>query len=177
MTSDGTPAADVRATVRTAQIIVSALVMGVVVFAGFVIARGAPAAPAGGETMTLLALIVGLTCGLTSYVLPRSFAASNRQRIAENTWTPVKGATSVPQTDAEKLLTGYQTKTIIGVALLEGAAFLAITAYMLEGQVLSMVMAGILLAGMLAFFPTLASAEAWLDHELRSLKEERGHRH
>ena len=95
--------------------------------------------------------------------------------IARGQWTPPTQAfpAAVPPDDAGKLLFVFQSKLLIGAALLESAAFFAGIAYMLEGTTLALLLA-ILFALLVALqFPTRFSVEQWLDQQLRLLEEER----
>ena len=55
----------------------------------------------------------------------------------------------LPDTDEGKLLAVYQSKTILGAAILEGGAFANLVAYLLEGQVYSIVLAVLFMLGIL----------------------------
>ena len=67
----------------------------------------------------------------------------------------------------------YQTQLIVGAALLEGAAFFAGIAFMLERDPIAAGMALVLLAVLAARFPTRDRIEAWLEQQLGLLQEER----
>lgn len=55
----------------------------------------------------------------------------------------------------------YMTKTVIGMAFLEGAAFFNLTAYMLDGQVWSYAVVAFLLGLMAISFPSQGDFESW----------------
>jgi hypothetical protein len=55
--------------------------------------------------------------------------------------------------------------------LLEGGCFMALVAYMIERQTVSLGAAAVLLAGLILHFPTRGRVEAWMDDELRRVNE------
>jgi hypothetical protein len=60
----------------------------------------------------------------------------------------------------------YQTLLIIRCALLEGAAFFSLVAYMIERQPIAIGAAVVLLVALLANFPTASRLEAWIEAKL-----------
>ena len=58
---------------------------------------------------------------------------------------------------------------IVGLALLEGSAFMALLAYLLEGQTWVLGLAAGVLALMAVRFPTRASVLAWLERQADAL--------
>lgn len=76
------------------------------------------------------------------------------------------------QTDAGKLAQVYQTTTIVGCALLESAAFLALLAYLLEGQQVSLAVAGAMLLGVAAHLPIGGRLASWVERQLKLSDEE-----
>ena len=161
------------ATVRTAQIILAALAMGVVMF-GLVVVFGMPGGQEGkGNTLTLLAVCFAGADLVLCLLVPNLVVAAQRRKLAAGTWQAAPSRGPVPDTDAGKLAMIYQVKMIIGAAMLEGGCFLALTAYMVERQVPSLVMAAVLLVSLLAHFPTYGRVEAWVEEQLRRVEEER----
>jgi hypothetical protein len=161
------------ATVRTAQIILAALAMGVVTF-GVVVVFGMPGGQGGqGSTLTLLAVCVAGADLVLCLWVPNLVAAANRRKIAAGTWQSAANRGPVPDTDAGKLAMIYQVKMIVGAAMLEGGCFLALSAYMLERQVPSLVAAAVLLVALLAHFPMYGRVEAWIEEQLRRVEDER----
>ncbi len=65
----------------------------------------------------------------------------------------------------------YQTRLIVGLGLLEGAAFFNLIAYLLEGHWWSYLVVAALLTWMLASFPTRDRLRRWIDdrEQLKSL--------
>jgi len=128
--SDESSRKQLGAQVRTMQVIVFALCMGVLMFGGFVLFGGQEAQPAQSNTITLAAICFSVVGGVIGLVVPATVAASQRKKIADGTWQPAKRQIPVPDTDAGRLVAIYQLKIIIGAAFFEGPAFLALLAYM-----------------------------------------------
>jgi hypothetical protein len=66
----------------------------------------------------------------------------------------------------------YPTALIVGAALLEGPTFLLSIAYFLEGLVLDLVAAGVLLGALAARYPTRARVVGWLERQLALIARE-----
>jgi hypothetical protein len=60
---------------------------------------------------------------------------------------------------------------IVGLALLEGTAFLGILAYLIEAQPLALGVTGIAILCMLLKFPTRSRVQAWLERQTEQLTE------
>ena len=67
----------------------------------------------------------------------------------------------------------YQTKTIIGCALLEGVAFFQAIAYFLEGQQICLLLAIAFMAGIALHFPTRARVERWIERQTELIEQEK----
>ena len=89
--------------------------------------------------------------------------ANARRRIAEET--------SEEQGSKERrFLSVFQTRTIIGAAVIEGAAFLAAIAYMLERSPAVLGLAALLLLGVTMHFPTESRIISWVERESENLE-------
>lgn len=136
----------------TMQIITIALVMGVVFFAGIVVFIGGLNGPPTGQFMAILAAGFAAIMTVLHFVVPPIFARSAVDGIsskAEPTvWVGV-----------------FQTKTIIAMALLEGAAFFNLVCCIIEHNWWSMTIAGGLVAIMLIGFPTRSRVEHWIENQ------------
>ena len=73
-------------------------------------------------------------------------------------------------TDTLKLLSVRQTTMIVRLALLEGAGFFCAIAYFLEGSVYALIGVGVILAIMIAVFPTEAGVRAWMERQLEAVR-------
>jgi hypothetical protein len=182
---------------RICQIIVIALIMGVSIFLlitlflvpaainpGPAPAAGGPGAPAlppldgpGVPLITYLAVGMGITGLVLSFIIPGVVVASARRQIAKGTWAPMSDPTKsgkiYPAGDTGKLAVVYQTQLIIGSALCESMAFFAAIAYMLERNPLALGMALILLAAIAVHFPTRGRVNTWIDQQQSMLQTER----
>jgi hypothetical protein len=137
------------------QIICGALLLGIAVFAGFAVFfrqqnnNPAPAGP----------LISYTAIGFAVATLAaRLLVLAMLEATARRTLTGQKN-----QMDPKRWLDFYQTRMIVGTALLEGAAFCALLAYMLEGTPWTVGMAVLLWVAIAwLHFPTRDRVAAWI---------------
>ena len=158
------------------QIIVGALAAGVVSFFVVVLVIKQPQAPlAGDRLLTYLSVAAGLVAVVVALILPGVIVRNNRQAVLDGkaTASTPERAPPLPEELREvgSLAAGYQTALIVRSALLEGAAFFALVAFMLEQQTLSLVVAGALLIFMLSGFPTRSKLEDAIDSDRRTLEQ------
>jgi hypothetical protein len=171
------PDQDTRLTVylRTMRIIVLALAMGVLAFlvVAVVIRQQRTDQPVPDPPIiTLTALgYAGLQLILQA-VIPGLVANRLRRQIAAGTW-PRPEVGPAPADDTGRLCALYQTRLLIGAALAEGAAFFLLIAYLLEGQLVSLAGAAVMLALVLVRFPTRPGLEGWLSDQQEQLRQER----
>jgi hypothetical protein len=149
------------------QLIVVAMLVGsssaLVIFAAIQGQR--PARPA--DAVPLVSYIGVAFAGfmlLLSFLMPLVTVAAARTRIARGSFGDPQMV--IPPDDRGKLLEVYQTALILGAALLEGSTFFLAIAYFLEGLVLDLVAAGVLLGALAARFPTRARVVGWLERQL-----------
>jgi hypothetical protein len=136
--------------IRVMQIIAAALVMGVVLFgliALFVF--GALDDPSGGFIISLIAVVFASGAFVMHLIVP-------------NLMTPPSSA-DVAGGDDLALYKQYQARTIVGLAMLEGAAFFNIIATIVEHNWWSLAVAGVLVFWMLAMFPTRTRVKHWVE--------------
>jgi hypothetical protein len=130
-------------------IIVAALVMGCVMFGAFVVfGQGAFNKPAKEMQLSLMAAGMAVTNTLLAFVIPS---------------VVVQAATRNANGDRSTFLQAYQIKTIIAVALLEGATFFVIFTIMTEHHWWSLAIAVFLVGLMLTHIPSKMRIEQWLD--------------
>lgn len=157
----------------TLQIIVGALAGGVLMFLAIVIfigsqnpARATPDIP----LITYIAYSMAAVCAILSFVVPNFVVARARKSLVAGDvarWGLVKNLPNVEQLgEIAPLAAIYQTRTIIGAALCEGAAFMACVAYLIEHQRPMLFVAGLLLLLILRFVPTPSRLESWIENEL-----------
>ena len=166
----------IQAVTRQGQIIIGALISGVVFFlviATVVDLGPNPGVVAGGAgagqraqtvpLVTYLALAFGAVLLPMSFMVPGLVAKQQRQAIAagnvtagtnltaSSTAASSSGATKTP---AGGLHAAYLTQLITGAAMNEGAAFFAGVAYLIEKNPIALALAFVLLTAIVARFPT-----------------------
>lgn len=164
-------AASVQNLARVMQIIVGAMAAGLVVFLAIVLVMERIDPPGGPDRafilglpmMTLLAVIFGFTCPLMSFVIPGLIADGGLKQLAN------RAPTAEPADDAAAIGQLFQTRLIIASALIEGAAFLALIAYMLEHHPVALGVAVALIAVLLSRIPTLDRVQGWMDEQTARL--------
>lgn len=157
--------ADPRQLVRTMQIICGALMMGVLSFLGVAafirFGKGVQPAPA-------FPIVAYIAAGMAALMIIVRFVVPLLV-----TKTAIRQITTIrPLNDIRKLdLYGvYQTQMIVGCALLEGAAFFNLVAFIIHGELWTLGIVAVLLAIMAANFPTLERVDGWADDQLRQLQ-------
>lgn len=151
--------------IRICQIIYFALLMGVTFFAGIVFMTSGQAAGAGKPAMPANPIIfyMGLAGGMSMiaarFIVPGIVVRTLLKKLPQGT----------PEDLNARLFPIFQTRLIIGMALLEGATFFNLVAYMTERQTGSLVMIGVLVSLMTTMFPTLSQFENWAEDAKRDL--------
>jgi hypothetical protein len=168
---------------RVLQIIVVALVAGLVMFLGVVVVmrQASPPKPQGGiappsPILAYLAYAIAAGGLAASILVPKLITDSQRRSIARGTWKPQQtsqGAWLNPFGDAMRLASVYQNQKIIGAALNEGPAFFALIVYLLSGETIVLLVTLGLIAGVAARFPTQSGVERWIEVQLERLNLER----
>jgi hypothetical protein len=179
-TSDGSD--PLKPVLQTSQIILGALVAGLVFFLGIILfvmpKQGGPPG-GGGQTSLPILLIVVFVFAITGLVLsviaPRIMMTATRRKIAG-----AIAASSVPGSpDAKGFLEEvewmpvYMTQMIVGAALIEGSAFFALIVYMLERNPIVLGLALFLIAALALRFPTREKVTTWIDQQNALLQQER----
>ena len=151
--------------VMAMRIIVSALLGGLAIFAGIAIAyryTGHPEAPAQ-LLLTYVAFAYTGVMTLCSAVVPALMAANGRRQflgsaepIAESAWYGI-----------------YQTQLVVSAALLEGAGFLALIAFLIEGSRASLGLALFLFIMLALKMPSGPRIERWISNQQELLERER----
>src|SRR5262245_9450042 len=127
----------IQSVTRTVQIIVGAMGIGVATFFGIAILlvqQHAQFARAGSRALTYTSVIVALFVTIAYVIVPRLITERMRQAIVDgksDDWGIVKNMPNADKLgDLVPIMAIYQTRMIVGIALLEGAAFLACIAYL-----------------------------------------------
>jgi hypothetical protein len=149
--------------VRTMQIIWFAMLMGASVFAAFVfVSHSDP--PSAEPFITYIAITSVAMALVMSFILPSVMSNAAIKATMES-------LRDMPQENAwAALAVVYQTKLIIGLAMLEGSVFFAIVAYQIEGLWWSLAAAGVALFVMVLRFPTISRVEDWCRSEYETAK-------
>jgi hypothetical protein len=157
----------VAAMTRILQIIIFSLAMGATMF--LVVVLTTP--PPNPLSQSLVWLGVGFAALqiVLATIVPRIIAAQQRKAIVDREASVDGRATS--ESDAGACLQGLQVRRIIAGALLEGAAFFNLVAYMQGRHPYSLTAAIVLIVGIVLLIPLRSLVEQWLERELRTVRE------
>jgi hypothetical protein len=155
---------DLTPRIRVMQLIITALVMGVLFFMGIAIFQRASGNPpvSADQTLLTIALAVAAVMVFARCVVPGWMTSSARRQLLRQKAEIQDG----------RLLNIYQTQMIAGAALLEGPIFLLLIVYLIQGQLLSLAAGVLLTVGLALQFPTLAGVERWLERQRELLAGE-----
>jgi hypothetical protein len=153
--------------VRTLQIIVAAIAMGCAMFMVIAVAIGWNRAASEPSVLTYLAAAFAATAIIVRSIVPGLAVSQGRKKILRE--TPARE----PADDWPiKLMRLMTAKTIVAAAVLEGATFFLLVAYLVEKSPWTLGIAIALLIGILLNWPTQSSAQAWIGGQLQRLEEE-----
>ena len=129
-------------------------------------------------TLGSLAALVTAMAIVVRLFLFRRMVQAGRRRIARGQWPAAARRYSDSKLDPEladsvKLFSVYSSSTIVSCALLEGAAFLASTAYLIERDPLSLLLAVTLSLGVALHFPTRNRVDQWIEAQRAELTRDR----
>jgi hypothetical protein len=157
---------------RTMQIIVAALISGVLVFAAiaFLASDGPPAKE---PFLAYAAVGAALVSVLLWAVVPAVVGGRLRQSIVDGNAEQLTMRLPLSEElgDVGRLATTYMARLIIAAALLEGAAFLNLISYMVERQPISLITAGVLALLLASQIPTRSRLEEWIDREMTTIAQ------
>jgi hypothetical protein len=166
------------------QIIVAALAAGVVTFAVVVLVLRSQQEANAPQDNSLLLSYIGILVSASAIaawmIIPRLLVSRTRQAISEGK-TPMlddyhEPALTEGAQQIQPLVAMHQTRLIVGCALLEGAAFLNLLAYMLEGQLMNLVAAGLLVLIIVTQIPTFGRLTSWIEDDLSAIDRTRSMR-
>jgi len=153
---------------QTATTIRLALVMGVVVFgavAMFVIKPEPPELSLTGPLAPLTTFAFGMA--ILSYAGRMLLLWMMRSGV-----TKEKLESTPEEAQSSLFFASWQTRTLIEGAIWEGAAFLAVIAFIKEGYPITLLFAGALVASMLATLPTRGSFERFVYEESQRISRQ-----
>lgn len=164
---------------RGLQVIVSALVAGALSFLIITtfMAPSIGAEPAT-ETTQESSLILYIALAATALaimarmVVPSAIETAGRHALAAEPSTHPGTPAARSYLDGQ-LLALYQRRMIVAAAMIEGPAFLLITAYMLEHSKFAMIAAVVMIVIIALHIPTQARASSWLSQQRKLVEEER----
>jgi hypothetical protein len=151
---------------RSLQIIVGALVASIFFFAVVAVVvrskEGGPPAIDPPVISYLAIAFAAMTLGMRAVMIPAIAKVGRKPLLTE------------PYVATRQLMGLLTNRTIIGSALLEGAAFFLLVAYLVEGQLWTWA-GGLVMGGVLAVlqFPTAARIGAAVDAERQAIADER----
>ena len=163
--------------VRVMQIIVFALTMGLFFFLA-IVCLAAPGGMGGVfgalPMLTSVGLGLAVTMIVVRWIVLQVATANARRGILRGASDANRGKSSTEQPDRTvgQLVAFYQTRMIIGAAMLEGVAFFLLVAYMVEHSPWSLVAAIVMILGVAAHFPTQGRVAEWVERQTYLLQQE-----
>ncbi len=151
---------------RILQIVVAAMLGGCLFFLLIALTiatqvhQASKSAPA---TISLVAVVVFACVLVARCVFVRYLTWNARRQIVTGTYHPCP--------EARYLITVFQSKTIGSAAMFEGCGFLAIIAYLVEGNPSVLGLAVLMLLLIAAHFPTPSRAIEWVERQLDLAKQ------
>ncbi len=133
--------------------------------------------PESASMLTATAVVFALTAIVALIVVPNHLTTVARRSILKGTWPAPTGrgmAEFVQRTgDAGRMAVVWIMRAIVSAAILEGAALLAFTAYLLEQSWLPLVLGGAMTSIIYWQIPTEPRVTRWTRDQLVLLDEER----
>ncbi len=147
------------ASVLNCQIIVAALCMGMLTFAGVSLYQSGFQVKLMATATTLIGVIAAAGAIVMSFVFPPLVSGLSTSRLSSS---------QEPNSEiARQLLAVYQTQLILGCAFLEGAGFLNVYLYKMFESIFPLVAFAICLALLVARIPTKAKIQRWMAKRLQ----------
>ncbi len=137
------------------------LMIGVILVAvHFTVLEGKPLAPdlpriGANSILTFVASFVAVGAVVVSFILPNI----HRRQAAANL---ARRSPAASTADGPALLVGWQTGNLVRMAMLEGAAILAIIFFLVTGDFTCIAIAAILIAVQAAGLPSESAVRSWL---------------
>jgi hypothetical protein len=151
---------DLAGPIRTIQIMAAAIVAGVGMFLIIVLTlRGQGPAPAASPILLYVGIVFGVAALAARLVVPNLLVAARRRQLP--------GSSS-----SRDLLGLFQLRTIVGMALLEGAAFFLVIVYLLDGSQLALLLSILGVVIVASQFPTRSSIDRWLARQRELIEQE-----
>ena len=166
---------------RPLQIITGALVAGTLFFMVITLAfTGGQFQAANPSIVSYVAAGFAFVVLMLRMVVPGLIVSKGRKMIARGTLQLPSGGLSPNMAgslqragDAGRLWMALQTSTIVSASLLEGAAFFALIAYLVDQSLLSFIIAIALIVGVILHIPSRSRIIRWTEDQLTQLEQER----
>jgi hypothetical protein len=141
------------------RIILVGLIVGVAIFAAIVVylvnfAGNGPFAQMNG-LMTWVTVGFAVIMGIMQAFIPNAMVAAARRRLAQTT----------ELAELAGLIMAHRSKTIVGAAMCESIAFMALISYMLEGDFWLLGIASLFTLMIAVRLPTANGLAAWLEQQ------------
>lgn len=146
---------------RALQIVVGAMILGVVTFAVIAWVIGRDKAHFDFSIMAIIGVIFAASSLPMAIVLPTII----RQNVGKQARDNSGGQEGPDRMDA--IFAGIQSSMIVRFALLEGAAFLNVIGFMVDGASICLVVAGLLIVVMGVMFPRADQVIQTVEDDLR----------
>ena len=146
---------------RALQIVVGAMILGVVTFAVVAWIIGRDKAHFNLSIMAIVGIVFAASSLPMAVILPGVI----RQNVDAQARDNSGGQEGSDRMDT--IFAGIQSSTIVRFALLEGAAFLNVIGFMVDGASICLVVAGLLVVVMGAMFPRADLITNTIEEELR----------
>ncbi|QDT29734.1 hypothetical protein [Gimesia panareensis] len=150
---------------RTMIIIWFAMIMGVVVFAVIAGVKGQDQQPQEDMLLTMVGMGMAAFMFVVSLIVPNIVANQQFRAALQRGRYETDEEKQQAMNDLESV---FMTKFLIGMALLEGGAFINLVFYLVEGKILAYIPVAILVAFMIASKPSQAKLEAWIRNQMEN---------
>jgi hypothetical protein len=160
--------------VRVNRILLGSLIAGPLIFMviAVIVRQGMQGVPPDLPILTYLSFPFAIVNTTLSFFMPDYSIARERRKLAQGSGI---NNSSERQSSADfgRLVELYQTRMIIGAAMIEGCIFFFIIAYIVEGSLYCLVGALVLLGIMISKFPNREGVEQWVEKQRDLLQQER----
>jgi len=175
---DGKPFDDARfsQSIRIWQLVVGAMAIGLSVFLGFILTQPSPQKPI--DPLVLVGVAMAGGAIVMGFVMSQIVVRGTIRRIAELSKSDLNNRadgtdpiTLDPRT--QPLIQSFFLSSLISGAMLEGAGFVNLFAYMQNRQMVSLAVAGLLIACICSLIPIPGRVRSRIDGILRQIDDER----
>jgi len=161
--------------VRTTQVIAVALILGVAILGAVLvfIVDLSDRAPVETPFISMFGITIGIASIFVAPQVSRMVVAGMRRTLVAGKSIRAGDSSAIPEEVGKvgELAHIYQINQIIYRAVLEGAAFMNLTIYMVEVQPMGPAIALCLLIAMFFKFPTRSHMENWINAEMTTIEQ------